>query len=325
MNERMKILVAYDGSECADDALIDLRRAGLPPVAEALVINIEEVWLPVPVGLQNQAAQVKSGAPATAAQPAFHSVEPATSNLNEIQAKTFKAAERLFSFFPEWDVKTEFLQGSPAATLIQRAKEWNADLIVTGSHGRSGYSRFWLGSVSQKIANEAGCSVRVTRGHGNWKNGSPARILIGLDGTDASFSAAEEVANRFWMMGSEVRLVVALDKSDLIMSMQNSLASITQAQINDDITPVLWISNFVERARRRLSRAELQISELIEEGDPKQIVVAEAEEWGADCIFIGVGENRIDRATPLLGSVSTAILSRAHCTVEIVRHRRSDV
>lgn len=318
MKERMKILVAYDGSDCADDTLIDLRRAGLPPEADALVINVEEVWLPVPVGLQNQ--PIKSAAQAAGVQPAFQTVEPATVNLNETQVKTLSAAERLRSFFPEWNVKTEFLQGSPATTLIQRAKEWNAGLIVTGSHGRSGYSRFWLGSVSQKIANEAGCSVRVARGHGNWKSGSPARILIGLDGTDASFSAAEEVANRFWMIGSEVRLVVALDKSDLIMSMQNSLASIGKSELEDDITPVLWISNFVERVRRRLSRAELQVSELIEEGDPKQIVVAEAEEWGADCIFIGAGESRNDRVNSLLGSVSTAILSRAHCTVEIVRH-----
>jgi nucleotide-binding universal stress UspA family protein len=76
---------------------------------------------------------------------------------------------------------------------------------------------------------------------------------------------------------------------------------------------------FVDRASTRLSAAELQVSQLIEKGDPKQIIVAEAEEWGADCIFVGAGENGARTNKLLLGSVSTAIVARAHCTVEIVR------
>jgi len=38
MADRMKILVAYDGSECADAALDDLRRAGLPADAQIKVL-----------------------------------------------------------------------------------------------------------------------------------------------------------------------------------------------------------------------------------------------------------------------------------------------
>ncbi len=40
MNETMKILIAYDGSPCAEAALDDLRKAGLPQDAEALVISV---------------------------------------------------------------------------------------------------------------------------------------------------------------------------------------------------------------------------------------------------------------------------------------------
>jgi len=43
----MKILIAYDGSSCADSALEDLRRAGLPRVAEAAVLSVSELWMPV--------------------------------------------------------------------------------------------------------------------------------------------------------------------------------------------------------------------------------------------------------------------------------------
>jgi hypothetical protein len=44
----MKILIAYDGSDCAEAALDDLQRAGLPPEAEAQIISVAEVWLPPP-------------------------------------------------------------------------------------------------------------------------------------------------------------------------------------------------------------------------------------------------------------------------------------
>jgi|SRR5215207_8461281 len=49
MNKRMKILVGYDGSECADAALEDMRRAGLPRDAEAVVLSVADVFLPPPV------------------------------------------------------------------------------------------------------------------------------------------------------------------------------------------------------------------------------------------------------------------------------------
>lgn len=42
MNERIKILIAYDGSTCADDAINDLPRAGMPREAAALIVHIQE-------------------------------------------------------------------------------------------------------------------------------------------------------------------------------------------------------------------------------------------------------------------------------------------
>ncbi len=44
----MEILIGYDGSDCAEAALDDLKRAGLPPNAEACILSVAEVWLPPP-------------------------------------------------------------------------------------------------------------------------------------------------------------------------------------------------------------------------------------------------------------------------------------
>ncbi|MGI8469780.1 MAG: universal stress protein [Pyrinomonadaceae bacterium] len=298
MNERVKILVAYDGSTCADDALDDLPRAGLPRDADALIIYIQERWLPSPAGYEI-VGETSVSSTSAAAKPALGKVEPEAKAEDKYSEKLERASERLSSHFPEWKIETLNLQGSPAREVIRQAREWNANLIIAGSHGHTEIKRSALGSVSQKISNEAECSVRVVRGQA-WKNGAPSRLLVGLDGTRGAEAAVEEIARRMWIMGSEVRLIVARDAVE-----KNSE----------------WMRERVETARKILERAELTVTELIEEGDPKQILVSAAEEWGADCIFLGANDLENFYENLLLGSVSTAIVARAHCTVEIVRKK----
>lgn len=297
MNERMKILIACDGSACADDALDDLPRAGLPREADALIVHVEEQWLSAPSDYET-VKEVSVSTNSVAAKPVRVMEEPQVEIGKEHLESLERASQRLGSHFPEWRTEIRSLKGSPAPEIIRQAKEWNADLVVVGSHGHNTESkRFTLGSVSQKIANEAACSVRIVRGQG-WKNGSPSRLLIGLDGSAGASAAVEEVARRMWIMGSEVRLVIACDESERKSK---------------------WLGGYIENIRKILERAELAVTELIEEGDPKQIIVALAEEWGADCIFLGANDAGNFNEFHLLGSVSTAVVARAHCTVEIVR------
>ena len=299
MSERMKILIAYDGSTCADDALNDLPRAGLPREADALIVQVEERWLSAPSGYKT-VEEVVVSTNLSAAKPAREPVEPQAEANGEHLESLGQASQRMGAYFPEWKMETLSLKGSPAREIIHSAKEWNADLVVVGSHGCTESKRFMLGSVSYKIANEAACSVRVVRGQA-WKKGSPSRLLIGLDGTKGASAAVEEVARRMWIMGSEVRLVVGRDASE-----NNSK----------------WLGEYVENIRKILEHAELAVTELVEAGDPKQIIAASAEEWGADCIFLGANDAKNSYENHLLGSVSTAVVARASCTVEIVREKK---
>ncbi|HSH29093.1 MAG TPA: TSUP family transporter [Thiohalobacter sp.] len=54
-------------------------------------------------------------------------------------------------------------EGVPAEVITGLARERNADLIVTGSHGRSGLERVLIGSVSERILNETPCAVLVVK------------------------------------------------------------------------------------------------------------------------------------------------------------------
>jgi len=54
--------------------------------------------------------------------------------------------------------------GDPKEVILDQAKNWDADLIVVGSHGYHGIDRLMLGSVSEAVAIHADCSVEVIRG-----------------------------------------------------------------------------------------------------------------------------------------------------------------
>jgi nucleotide-binding universal stress UspA family protein len=79
------------------------------------------------------------------------------------------------------------------------------------------------------------------------------------------------------------------------------------------------VQKIVDRAADELRPAGLKATAMVKEGDPKRVRVAHAEQWGADCIFVGsVGfSNRFEGF--MLGSVSAAVAARAHCSVEVVR------
>ena len=54
-------------------------------------------------------------------------------------------------------------EGDPREAILDAAAKWAADLIVVGSHGRTGLDRFLLGSVSERVVRHAPCSVEVVR------------------------------------------------------------------------------------------------------------------------------------------------------------------
>ena len=62
-----------------------------------------------------------------------------------------------------FDVTWMIQEGDPRIAILDDANAWDADLIVMGSHGRSGLQRWLMGSVSDAIARHASCSVEIVR------------------------------------------------------------------------------------------------------------------------------------------------------------------
>lgn len=310
MNSLSRILIAYDGSSCARDALKDLKRAGLPAKLQAMVVSVADVFLPPSNGYMEYSM------PESIVTPISNSWTSAVEQVKHHEALAEEAKKILAKAFPGWKIQTKAFADSPAWGIIKQAKDWKADLIVLGASGLSGTGSVLLGSVSQKVLTEAHCSVRITRGPIDDLK-SPVRIVIGIDGSTDSDNALDEALSRRWNKKSAFHLITAVD-SRMMSALAAARAPGHKWLQKDDSHDYAWIKRMNQKACEKLSRRKLTATSLLKEGDAKKVLVQESKRWGADCIFLGVrGISGIKHF--LLGSVSASIAARAHCSVEIVR------
>ena len=146
----MKILIATDGSEYSKAAVAACSRMVIRPATEVLLVSAFEDAYPI------------MAEPFAVSAEYYQQVENA---VREQCIGFIDEAKRILSEkFPSDSlvVETEVLRGSPVQQIVEKAKEWNADLIVVGSHGRGFWGRL-LGSVSDGVVHHAPCSVLVVR------------------------------------------------------------------------------------------------------------------------------------------------------------------
>ena len=147
----MRILIATDGSEYSKTAVEECCRMVIDPAnTEVLVVSAYEDAYPI------------TAEPFALSADYYQKLEEAVRE----QAGSFvdEAKETIRKKFPDagLTVSTGVLRGAPDQQVVEKAKEWNADLIVVGSHGRGFWGRL-LGSVSNGVVHHAPCSVLVVR------------------------------------------------------------------------------------------------------------------------------------------------------------------
>lgn len=292
MNKTMRILIAYDGSACSKEALQELSRAALPLECEAVVVSVcDAIVLPEAM----PAADVRSGPQTRVIAREIETIvgearSRALEAVREAQQLVDEAIQHVKANFPSWTVHGEAMVGDPRLAILKQAAQWNVELIVVGTHGRSAIGRLILGSVSREVAVAAPCSVRVARCSVE-RRGLPIRIIIGLDPSVGAHTIVKQVAHRIWPAGSEALIV-----ADEYLKPEREETPMT----------VREVSATVEEDLRAV--AGLHVSSKIAAGDWERVLIAEAEGIGADCIFVSPGS-----------TVSSTLLNGAPCSVEAVR------
>lgn len=144
----MRILVATDGSEFSLAALRSVADRPWPPESSAKVISVPEfilfkdpAYLETPEAIDLGKASIED---------AKLSVRAAVGILSESELK-------VCSDIPVFEDR-------PYRVILHEAETWQADMIVVGSHGRTGFDRIVMGSVAETVAVHANCSVEVVRG-----------------------------------------------------------------------------------------------------------------------------------------------------------------
>ena len=309
-------MIAYDGSAHADAALGDLRRAGLPHEAEALLVSVADGL----VGAYFPVAEVAG--PAASSRRVTSVVELAREQAVMLLAEAREAAGRarsqVVSSFPDWEVSSAVLEGDPSEELLRRAEAWRPHLIVVGSQGRSALGRFLLGSVSMTVAERAHSSVRVARRGVEKEEGAPPRIIIGVDGSAGATRAVRAVWSREWPAGTQVR-IVAVDDGSGPVRLADVTPKLEELGTAGNAGPPVNARLMAEAARVALLSKGLSVSVEVREGDPRRVLIEEAVGWSADSLF--VGSHGLDR--PLdesgLGRVAAGLVTGAPCSVEVVR------
>ncbi|MFI5058291.1 MAG: universal stress protein [Candidatus Acidiferrales bacterium] len=142
----MKILLAVDDSKYSEAATQAVVRQMRPEGAEVCVFHVVVPPVIIPYAYVGQVETLE------AAQ---------RERLKEGKELGERTAQQLRS--AGFQVHTVIEEGEPKTAILDRAVQWDADLIFMGSHGRKGIDRFLIGSTSQAVLRHALCSVEIVR------------------------------------------------------------------------------------------------------------------------------------------------------------------
>lgn len=149
-----RILVPVDGSEHADKALEYALDLADKYDADIEVLNVVST-APIPIGPY----PMGYGELAVPAWVGAYSKELKASHEKMLS----EALEKAKTNKPSLNISTKLVKGRPADKIVETAKEGNFDIIVMGSRGLGGIKKFFLGSVSDRVSDDAECPVLIVK------------------------------------------------------------------------------------------------------------------------------------------------------------------
>lgn len=298
----MRVLLAYDGSAAADEAVTLATTVDWPGDSTIRVVAVVEPPLVLPGAAWAGASLAV--APEVDAQMVAH-----------LEAQVTEAGRRLLAAGVA--VEGAVLRGRPATVLVDEAGAFGADLVVAGSRGHGEIATLVLGSVSAEIVDHAPCPVLIAR------RPSLERILFATDGSETS--AAAEAILLAWPIFDRAAVRV-LSVANVVEPWHTGIAPTMYRQVVDAYSRDLEESKVQHRriaseVAARLAATSRSVDHRIATGDAATAIVAAADEFGADLVVLGSrGQTGLTRM--VLGSTARNVLHGSHASVLIVHPPR---
>lgn len=199
--------------------------------------------------------------------------------------------------------------GKPVEALLAAAAEWQADLLVVGTHGRTGLEHLALGSVAESLASTAPIDVLLVRSPnaGPWR-----RLLVALNATQPALRAAARAVQMARTCGPE--------RLDAVTAFQLPLGWTE--------LPGTYEAHFsrfrviaeeeVAAGRQVLAAAGVPGEREIVEGDARRVLLQAVARHQSDLVFAGA-HNRSRLASWLLGDTARVLAHRLPCSIWFTR------
>lgn len=218
-----------------------------------------------------------------------------------------EATDRAMSAHPHLEVKDKLFPGLGSEVLIDAST--NADLVVVGSRGLGGFRGLLLGSVGQHCLTHAHSTVAIVRHAGDPADRAwiePRRIVVGIDGSDASVDALSWAVAEARRTGATLQVL-----GSLVFPGEPAYVGVA-ASFPDAARDL--VGRTLEEVRRRAS--DVVVDGAVSEDPPGPSLVEASK--GADLVVVGARGLGSFRGL-LLGSVSQYVAQHGHCPVVVVR------
>jgi nucleotide-binding universal stress UspA family protein len=204
------------------------------------------------------------------------------------------------------------VRGDAHQEIVRAAESRKASYVVVGTHGRTGITRLVLGSVAERVARHAPCSVLVAR---------PATktgvVVAASDLSEPSLPAIKQGAAAATRSGARLVLVSVLEWGSTMpmpaLGMFGALPAIPPLDVQQQVRDALKTAS-----EQALANAGAAGEVSIVDGAPAPGIVEVANELGAELIVVGT-KGRTGVARLALGSVAEEVIRTASCSVLVVR------
>ena len=303
--EISNLLVPLDGSELAEKAL--LHAISLAQRYNSTLILVRVVAL-VPYMMMPDPSIDSMGYDATAYD---YEMSRQLMEISHKETDAYLQAKQQELTDQGITCRTRHLEGDEAGGVVDTAVAENVDAIIMTSHGRSGFSRWMMGSVTERVLREAPCPVFVIR-----QPKLADSLLIALDGSPMSELALDMGLAVAASRKATTHLVRVLEKvSNRLTSVALDLAVGHKLKKDQLVDARTYLDKIVAD---RLTDEFRMVTAVVSEGSPAESILEYAETHHIDIIIMAT-HGRTGLKRWVYGSVTEKIVRGAKCNLLIVR------
>ena len=196
------------------------------------------------------------------------------------------------------EVEMAVAENQTVPAILLTAEEKKVDMIVMGTHGRSGFNRLMLGSITEKVLHETDRPVLTIREKKNFKKlskDSIQQVLCPINYTEVALQALEHAVAISKCFGAEL----------LVLHVIESRSS----DVNEEVEHgrlCAWISDDI--------RSRCSLKEIVRRGDAAEQIIDAASSGGCDMIVMGA-QHKAFHDTTVLGTTTVRVTRHAPCPV----------